>query len=205
MQNFEITKEIVLSARDYLPLAEKEKIAEEIAGACLLRFGVSVKVGNVPVDLPDWNGTNNGKKARYLLGVLYKRYLGVEFVPVEGTEYLMSADDYDRAAATHPKNALERLKADKDAKNKCFDLLADYKELCDMCKAVMADMLAAQNDPVLRYLAANAMAITPDALSQLTEAERQLRKEVRNLKISGAEAQKAIRAHNEGIKAAVSK
>lgn len=204
MLNFEITKDIVLNARDYLPLADKEKIADEIAGACLLRFGVSVKVGNIPVDVPDWNGTDNGKKARYLLGALYKFYLGIEFVPVEGTEYLMSADDYDRAAATHPKNALERLKADKDAKNKCFDLLADYKELCEMVKAVMADMLAAQNDPVLRYLAVNAMAITPEALHQLTNAEQQLRKEVNKLKVSGAEAQKVIREHNDGIKAAVS-
>ena len=204
MQNFEITKDIVLNARDYLPLAEKEKIADEIAGACLLQYGVSLKVGNVPVDVPEWNATDNGKKARYLMGVLLKGYLGIEFEPVAGTEYLMSADDFDRAAATHPKNALERLKADKDAKNKCFDLLADYKELCDLCKAVTAERLAAQNDPVVRYLAAITMPITKEALERLATGSEELLEEAEKLKISGAAAQDAIREHNKGIKAAVS-
>lgn len=198
MQNLAISKETVKNAKTYLPLEKKAEIATEIASKCLTLIEARMTVGNVPVEVPDYTGTDTGMKSRYLMGALYKFYLGVPFEPAEGTDYLLSVKDYDEAGATHPLNALERLKADKETKDKCFDLLRDYKELCEMCKSALADNIAARNNPVLHYLAAQAMAFTPEALRELSNAEKGLRREIDKLRRTGAQAQEAIREHNEG-------
>ncbi len=203
MQSLAISKDTVKNAKTYLPLATKSEIAAEIAQKCITLIEATMTVGNVPVEVPDYSGTNTALKARYLLGALYKFYLGIPFEPVAGTDFLLSADDYDRAGASHPLNALERLKADKDAKDKCFDLLRDYKELCEMCKNALADNLAARNNPVLHYLAAQAMAFTPEAMQALSNAEKELRKDIAKLRRTGAQAQEAIREHGEGNAAAL--
>ena len=195
---FEINAKTLKSAKTYLPMAEKIKIASEIAANCVTSIEYTVKVGNIPIDIPDWHGRNPALKDRFLLGALLKYYLGFDFTPVEGTEYLLSTDDYDRAASKHPRNAIERCKGDKEARDAAFDILADYKLLCDMAKIAVEDTIAAQNDPVARYLAAQTMAMTPEALQQLSDAEKGLRKEINKLRRTGAQAQEAIREHNEG-------
>lgn len=195
---FEITAKTILGANTYLPLAQKIKIAGEIAQNCVTRIGYNVKVGGIPVDVPDWTGRNPALKERYLLGALLKFYLGFEFAPVAGTEFLLSQDDYDGAASQHPRNAIERCKGDKDVRDRAFDLLADYKLLCDMAKVALDDTAAAQNDPAARFLAAQMMAMTPEAMKQLSDAEKGLRKEIEKLRRTGAQAQEAIREHNEG-------
>ena len=197
MQTLVITKETVKNAKTYLPLEQKSEIAAEIAQKCITLIETKMTVGNVPVEVPDYTGTDTALKARYLMGALYKFYLAIPFEPVAGTDFLFSLDDYDRAGASHPLNALERLKADKETKDKCFDLLRDYKELCEMCKAALADNIAARNNPVLHYLAAQAMTFTPEALKELSNAEKGLRKEVEKLRRTGAQAQEAIYAHGE--------
>lgn len=199
MQTLAITKDKIAGAETYLPLAQKEKIAQEIAQACLTSITVQMTVGNIPIELPDYNGTDGALRARYLTGALYKFYLKIPFEPVEGTDFLLSLDDYDRAGRTHPLNTIERFKSDRDTKDKCFDLLRDYKELTELCRGAASDVLAARNDPVLRYLAAQAMTITPEALNQLSKAEKQLRKETEKLRRSGAQAQEAIREHGERL------
>lgn len=200
---FEINAKVLQGAKTYLPMAEKIKIASEIAANCVTSIGYNVQVGNIPIDIPDWHGRNPALKERFLMGALLKYYLGFKFTPVEGTDFLLSTDDYDMAASKHPRNALERCKGDREARDAAFDLLADYKLLCDMAKTVIEDTLAAQNDPVARYLAAQTMAMTPEALQQLSNAEKDLRKEIDKLRRTGAQAQEAIREHNEGHAAAL--
>ena len=194
---FEITKEILLKAEDYLPLAEKAKIAQEIALRCVSSISYQIDVAGVKVDVPDYHGRDLSMRKRYLLGVLLRKYLGIVFEPVEGEDYLLSLDDYDRAARLHPMNALERFKSDPEAREKVFDLLRDYKTLCEMTRAAMEDIVSAQNDPVQRYLSAQAAAVTPEALKALSDAEGQLREQLESLKQTGAEAQAVIREHGE--------
>ena len=190
---FEITKEILLKAEDYLPLGEKARIAGEIAMQCVTSISYQIDVGGVKVEAPDYHGRNTALRERHLLGVLFKFYLGIGFEPVENTEYLLSLDDYDRAARLHPMNALERFKSDPETREKVFDLLRDYKSFCEMVRAATEDIVAAQNDPVQRYLSAQAAAITPEALQALTDAEGQLREQIESMKQTGAEAQEVIR------------
>lgn len=192
MNMFEITKEILLKAEDYVPLGEKSAAAQSIAATCLNEISYQLNVGGVPVDVPDYHGRNLAMRERQLLGFLLKRYLGIEFDPAEGTDYLLSLDDYDRAARLHPLNALERFKSDPETREKVFDLLRDYKLFGEMVRSAVEDIIAAQNDPVLRYLSAQAGAVTPEALQALTDAEGQLRKQIESLKIAGAEAQELL-------------
>lgn len=194
----QITKEILLKAEDYLPLGEKARIAQDIAFGCVTAISFQMEVGGVKVDVPDYHGRNHPLKERYLLGALFQKYLKISFEPVEGEEYLLSLDDYDRAASLHPMNALERFKSDPQTREKVFDLLRDYKTLWEMTRAALDDLVAAQNDPVARYLSAQAAAITPEALKALTDAEGQLRDQIESLKQTGAEAQKVIKEHGPG-------
>ena len=192
---FEITKEILLKAEDYVPLGEKAHVAGEIAMRCVTSISYQIDVGGVKVDAPDYHGRNTALKERFLLGYLLSAYLKISFDSADVTPYLLSLDDYDRAARLHPLNALERFKSDPETREKVFDLLRDYKTLCEMTRLAMEDVIAAQNDPVQRYLSAQAQAITPDAMKALADAEGQLREQIESMKQTGAEAQKVIREH----------
>lgn len=202
---FEITAKTLMGANTYLELDRKIKIAGVIASNCVTRIGYSVKVGNIPVDVPDWTGRNPALKERYLLGALLKFYLGFEFEPVKGTEFLLSQDDYDRAARMHPRNAIERCKGSKEARDAAFDLLADYKLLCDMAKVAVDDTISAQNDPVARFMAAQMMAMTPEALQQLSTAEAEIQKQIASMKQTGEAAREAMRAEGEQMSAEMAK
>lgn len=196
---FEITPEIVKNAKTYLPIGDKIMLAGEIAANCVTQIGYTLNVGDIPIDVPDWCGRNAPMKDRYLLGALLKYYIGFEIEPVENTSCLLSMDDYDRAAEHHPKNTLERCKGDKDARDIAFDLLADYKALCDMVKVALDDTISARNDPVARFLASQAMATTPEALRALSDAEDALQKNLDALKEIAPKAGAALQKKGKEI------
>lgn len=199
MQNFEITKETLLSpaARTYVPLREKEEICRKAAALCVTDAAMSFSVGAAKVDLPDYHGRDSGLFNRLLLGALFHRYLGQDIDGVSGDPDLFAADDYDRAASRHPLNTLTRMKGDPALRDRVYDLLADYKELREMADRAILDQLAAVNDPVGRYLAAQTMAMTPEAIQTLSDAERHLQKQIKDLRKTGAEVQREIAAHGE--------
>lgn len=196
---FEINANVLRNAKTYLPLAEKISIAGEVANNCTTSIGYALNVGGIPIEVPDWCGKNAPMIQRFLLGALLKCYLGIEFEPVEGTSCLLSFDDYDRAAAQHPRNALERCKGDKETRDAAYDLLADYKALCDLVKMAVEDTVSARNDPVARYLAAQTMTMTPEALKSLNEAENVLREKLDELKYIGGEASEKIKEKGKKI------
>ena len=115
------------------------------------------------------------------MGVLFKHYLRIEFDPVEGEDYLMAADDYDRAASMHVLNALERMKSDAAARDKVFDLLRDYKDLERMVSAELNAQLAARNDVLPRILRVLTQTATPAALANLQEMEGKLGDEAKKI------------------------
>lgn len=199
MQNFEITKEAVLSpaARSYVPLGEKEAFCRKAAALCVTDAAMCFQVGAAKVELPDYHGKDSGIFSRLMLGALYHLYLGQTIDGVSGDGELMALDEFDRAGATHPLNTLIRFKGDPQLRDRVYDLLADYKELREMAERAVSDRLAALNDPVGRYLAAQTMAMTPDAIQNLSKAEKDLKKQLGALKKTGAEVQREIAAHGE--------
>ena len=202
MQNFEITREMLLApeARTYVPAAEKLRFSEKAAVLCVSEISAKFTVGAAEVDLPDFHGTDTEVFSRLTLGALYHLYLGQTIDGVSGDGELMALDEFDRAGATHPLNTLVRFKGDPKLRDLVYDLLADYKELREMAERAVADRIAALNDPVSRFFAAQTMAMTPEALGSLSQAEKALQKQVDSLKKTGAEAQAAIAARGERTK-----
>ena len=165
----------------YLPLAKKTEIAEHIGARAMVRYRSTVEYGDEVLFDPVLYGEDSAMRARYLLGVLLGLYLGIDFEPVEGEEYLLSEDDYDRAASLHPLNTLERMKSDAKARDAVFDLLRDFKELERMVNAELSANLAARNDLLPRLLGVLTATASPAALGRLSEMEQGIREQARSI------------------------
>lgn len=184
---FEILKEPE-NWTTYLPLAKKQEIAERIAMNAISRYRITASYADDPILDQSVYAEDTGMRSRFLLGVLLKFYLHISFDPVEGTEYLLSADDYDRAAALHPLNTLERMKSDVKARDAVFDLLRDYKDLERMVNAELSATLTARNDMLPRIFAVLSATATPQALDQLTELEQGIREKAKDIAAAIKEA-----------------
>ena len=192
-KQFEITKEILLGAKSYVPLQEKERFARTVAEKCCDVATSRFSYDGAEILAPEMRVENFGLRQRYMMGALYKVYLGVDFEPVEDTEWCMAVNEYDWAASTFPMNRLERFKSDAALRDKVFDLLRDYKELDRMVSVEIGNLIAANNDVVARLLMALSMAATPEAIEQLSDAERQIQSLAQSLKGTIGEAQEAVK------------
>lgn len=167
MERIVLTAEQMRNARTYLPLAKKIAFAEVAAQKSRLRVSLANSAdGNA---LPDMFMESPERKMRFLQGLLVKYYLGLDFEGAEGEEYLMSADDFDRYAGSHILNQIERLKANKDARDICFDLLADYKVAEKMLNAELYGTVQIQNDLLGRAISYLKETTTPEHMRDLTE------------------------------------
>lgn len=154
MSDFVITANDIKRGKSYLPIMRKEAIVQKICADCIDAVQMAVKLGGgQQTAVPALFRPNYGRKQRFLLGILLKEYLNREFLPCEGTEYLMSADEYDAWGENHPIPTLERLKADKEIRDKIYDLLFDYKELEKRLTAAIYDECQGQNDTAIRTYA----------------------------------------------------
>ena len=165
----------------YIPILRKQEIAEHIAAGALVRYRSTVDYGGEELFDAAVTAEDTQSRWRYMMGVLLKFYLHIDFEPVEGEDYLMAADDYDRAASMHILNVLERMKSDTAARDKVFDLLRDYKELERMVSAELNAQLAARNDILPRILQVLTQTATPAALANLQEMEGELGEEAKRL------------------------
>lgn len=176
---FEMTKHEQWNT--YIPLARKQEIAEHIASGSMVRYRSTVGYQGEEMFEDAVCGENVSIRWRYMMGVLLRYYLGMEFEPVEGEDYLMAQEDYDRAAGKHILNALERMKSDAAARDKVFDLLRDYKDLERMVSTEISAQIAARNDLLPRLLAVLTQTATPAALNSLKEMEGQLGEQAKAL------------------------
>lgn len=165
MENYVVTKEQLLKAKTYLTLEEKEAILNK-ADLCFDRL--SITAGDEA--MPHMWKENYGLKARYMMGALLT-YLRVPFEH-ESDEMLITVEDYDKFASAHVVMQIERFKRDKDEniRNKAYNLLSDYFELARMFSTEIAEMLAVQNDPVLRQ-----KMISDEIVKKLPETMEQIK------------------------------
>lgn len=169
-------KEIFQGARAYLPLMQKTEIVAHCAERCIDR--VVVNTGEkFRGDTPPMYRENGQRKRRYLLGVLVRGYLAIDFDGCEGDPWLMSADDYDRMGGLTLLNKIDRMKKEGDAlRDKAFDLLADYRDLEKMLNTEIYANLNIMNDPVARMNMAMQSAVTPESLQELAAMAEELQK-----------------------------
>lgn len=145
MEKIIITKEIMLAASDYMTLQAKEEWTEKVAPRCFDKLGITAD----DEPLPPMYMVNMGLKNRYLMAAL-AQYLMQPYEPDETDESLMSRGDYDKWAGSHVFCQIDRLKACKEARDKCYDLLYDFHELEKMLSAQLNGLLTVQNDYVIR-------------------------------------------------------
>lgn len=165
----------------YIPILRKQEIAEHIAAGALVRYRSTVDYGGEELFNDAVTAEDVQTRWRYMMGVLLKFYLHIDFEPVDGEDYLMAADDYDRAASAHILNVLERMKSDTAARDKVFDLLRDYKDLERMVSVELSAQLAARNDILPRILQVLTQTATPAALANLQEMEGKLGEEAKRM------------------------
>lgn len=174
-----ITAEDIEKAREYIPFADKEKFVQMVADKCFDRLNITADSGSESVPMPPMYKENTGLKMRYTLGGFVKLYLNKEFDGVDGNDYLMSLDDYDKWAGGHIFNQIERLKnTSPDLRNKCFDLLQDYKTLEKMLNTEVYSLLQVMNEPVNRILSHIGSTASPETLMGLVEELKGLQGEV---------------------------
>lgn len=157
-----ITKDIIDNATDYVPLQLKAEIAESIAQSCTANVAMS-RVGK--------NGEQNPLPYRcqerqlvtnlYMMGILAREYLHIPYDgeddSVEDNPYyglMMPANTYDLFAGSHILNQLEKLKGDKDCRDKVFAILYDYRQFQRMVLDEIRCIVEHRNDVVYRLLEA---------------------------------------------------
>ena len=179
MEYIKITEEIVWQAKDYVPMAEKRAFVDAVVSQCISMVSVTATIGEESTAMPPMYKEDSFGKARYLMGAFVKMYLRQEFVPVEGTEYQMAQDDYDRWAGGHLFNQIERLKrTDPQTKAKCFDLVQDYKALEKFLNAEIYAFLNIQNDFLVRLIAHVQSTTSPAGLAELMGDIETLQKQI---------------------------
>lgn len=159
---------MILDAQDYVPYAQKEEWVGKYAQNCFDRLAITAD----GEEMPPMYAVNVGLKNRYLMGAL-AHYLGVGYKTEADSEELMSVEDYDKWAGSHVMNQLDRLKKDAEIRDKCYDILYDFRELEKLLSAQIYGLLTVQNDSVIRQSQqmANSVRELPQILEQLKELQ----------------------------------
>lgn len=169
-------KEVFAKAHTYVPLMEKAAIVSYCAERCIDR--VVVNTGEkFRGDVPPMYRENGQRKRRYLMGILARAYLRLDFDGCEEDKWLLSADDYDLVGGVQLINQIDRMKKQSDAlRDKAYDLLADYRDLEKMLNTEINANLAVMNDVVARMAMSTAAAMTPESMKELVEMAEQVQK-----------------------------
>lgn len=164
MAEIVITKEMVESAKAYLPLADKEKFLQDFGRTCFDRLEMAGESGE---SLPPMYKENPMIKARLFMSALAGLYFGQEYD--EEIPGVMARAEYDLWAGSHVFGQLERLKkTEPGLKGKIFDILEDYADLQKRFNAEMFGYINALNDPVTRLMDYMATTATPEYMQNLT-------------------------------------
>ena len=169
-----ITKEIMRGADTYVPLLLKTSTAQAIASSSIEK--AEFKGGDVPPHFIE----NPMTKAKCLMGALLTFYLHIAY---DGNDDLnMAVDIYDRFAASHILNQIERMKSDALTRDKAFDLLADYRELEKRVNSEIYSLLSVQNDTVARLSMVMSRGMNPEEVQKTLEEIEKLQGEIEEQK-----------------------
>ena len=169
-ETYYITAEQMASVSTYLPLRAKTEWVALVAEKCFDVLHVSMSGVEDDLPLPSMYKENSENKSRYLMGVFVKLYLHGSWEVGEGEdEWLMPIDEYDKWAGGHIFSQIEKFKADKELRDICFNLLADYKDLERRLNTEIHGLMQAMNDPAARQMAAMQISMAPEAMEKAIE------------------------------------
>ena len=164
-----LTKEIIENAKDYIPVERKHIWCKNVASACVAKVTVTGNgADNSPFYLPDRWEENTMARQMAMASALAQNYLGLW-----DEEEVLQGKDYDEIMGSHLINQLERMKSDRDVRDKVFNILYDYNELKKMLNTDIYSRLGHLNDPLSRALAALQM-VRPESMQELTDQVNEL-------------------------------
>lgn len=180
MEFFKITEQDIENAKTYVGLGEKQAFVGYASAGCFEPLRITLGDDESRGDVPSMYKENTATKNRYLMGAFVRLYLGREYVPVEGDEWLMSQDDYDRYAGGHIFNQIERFKSNPKLRDICFDLIQDYKDLEKRMNTEVFSLLQVMNDPITRLVKHMEIVASPEhmqkAISELESTKDDIEK-----------------------------
>ena len=178
MENME---KIMQNAESYVPIRKKTEFVHYCAERCFDKLNITAASGNDTLSsMPPMWKENPELKARYMMGGLLKLYLKQNPQTDENDEWLLTEQEYDRWAEAHILNQIERMKSNASLRDKCFDLLQDYKTLEKMLNTEVYGLIRAMNDSVSRIIAQIQASTTPEsmknAMAQLGQSKKDYEK-----------------------------
>lgn len=186
MESISITEEMIANARSYVPLSEKEAFVSVNAMKCFDKL--SIGTGNNEKDgaMPPYYKENSGLKARYMMSALAELYFGAKFIPAsESDEWRMMEEQYEAWASANPFNQLERIKRttrNAEIRDKCFDIVSDFKVLEKMLNSECYGLLKAMNDPVTRFSMLMDAQTTPEYVQSLMNSVSEAQEELESFR-----------------------
>lgn len=181
MEKIVITPEILMNATDAMPIMERQELLEKIAQDCIVRVRMSyIPTGESEAKpMPERYQEYRVNTNLYLMGVLACKYLHMPFGEDEN-DLKMPADIYDSWNASHVLSQIEGFKADKELREKSFNLLADYREFKNALYREIETLLGHNNDVVWRLIDAVNMTIKENVteaaqnqMANMTEEEKE--------------------------------
>ena len=159
-----LTKEIIEKANDYIPLQRKHIWCRNVASVAIQNVTINGgDKGESAFATPDRYEENTMARQMALASVLAQNYLHI----YPETEVLQEVD-YDEILSSHLINQLERLKGDRDIRDKVFNIMYDFGELKKMLNTEIYSRLGHYNDTLGRAFVALSMS-DPQNMEELSE------------------------------------
>ena len=198
-----ITKEILENAMDYMPAEEKQLWADKVANVCIVSVDMSGKDdGGRVIPVPP-RCEENGLARTFALA----QALAQEYLKLYPKDKVLLEGDYEEILSSHLVNQIERMKSERDVRDKAFNILYDYGELKKMLNTSIFSKLGHLNDPLSRLLVA-LQAVDPNEITKATEDLNELKvaindyqkKKKRAAKVAGETSKAAMAAEEDGAK-----
>ena len=163
----------------YIDLQAKHEWVRLVSVKCLDQINASAMFQLDDGSLPPFYTENADRKSRYLLGFFLRLYMNWKWeVAEDEDEWLLPYEEYDKWMRGHIFAQIEKYKSDKDAKDICFNLLAEYKDVERRLNSELYGLLQTLNDPTSRQITAQITSVTPEAIEQLFSGMEKAREAV---------------------------
>ena len=173
MKPFEITEHMLLAAKTYIPIAEKQAMAEAIAEKCLEE--VSAPRANAQpyraLTLPMLVSENFVMKRLCLAKVFLEYYFGLE------TPNPFDEAAYDSYFSGDLMYELEKFRKKEQTRDISVRILNDYRELCRMVDCVINREKLNHNDAALRVVDGFSVMFSPENLKNISAALERIKAE----------------------------
>ncbi|MBQ0125484.1 MAG: hypothetical protein KBS59_04065 [Clostridiales bacterium] len=179
MKAFRITREMMETARSYMPLGVKKELAENIAELCLKDIDIAPqnKIGEKTLAYPRLKGENALLREILLLNTLLGFYFDIE-VDEKEDPY----ESYDRYNEENILSQINRWKTDVELKEKCYDLLDDFKKFEKIVNTEIRNRREAENDILARFTAAITVYSDPETIKKAMSEIERLGEEISKIK-----------------------